>query len=99
MITEYPILKSNGITVNKNKYTITVNDKEHYTSKLIFDLLHYLMSNDHRIITRDELLNNVWCNDFIGVRTIDVHVKKLRLIIGNDKIMTIKKVGYIWKSN
>lgn len=99
MIIEHPILESNGITVNKNRYTITIDNKEHHVPKLILELLHYLMSNDNRIISRDELLNNVWGNDFIGERTIDVHIRKLRLIIGNDKITTIIKVGYIWKNN
>jgi len=96
---EYPILESNSIIVNKNKYTITINNKEQYTTKLVFDLLYYLMENNQRIITRDELLTNVWKNDFVGERTIDVHIKKLRNVIGNDKIITIKKVGYIWNNN
>jgi two-component system alkaline phosphatase synthesis response regulator PhoP len=99
MTIEYLILESNGIIINKNKYTITVNNKEHYASKLIFDLLYYLMSNDNRIVNRDELLNNVWGNDCIGERTIDVHIRKLRQLIGKDKITTIIKVGYIWKNN
>ena len=96
---EYPILNSNGVTVNKNKYTITVNNQELHIARLMFNLLHYLIENSERLISRDELLNNVWNNDFIGERTIDVHINKLRRIIGNEKIKTIKGVGYIWKSN
>lgn len=99
MIIEYPIITSNDITINKNKYTITVNGNEQYTTKLIFELLYYLVVNNQRIVSREELLENVWKNDFIGARTIDVHVKKLRNLIGDDKIITVKKVGYIWKSN
>jgi DNA-binding response OmpR family regulator len=96
---EHPILESNGVIANKNRYTITVNNKEQRTTKLNFELLHYLMKHEQRIVTRDELLTYVWENDFVGERTIDVHIRNLRALIGKDKIITIKKVGYIWNSN
>ena len=44
---------------------------------------------------REDILNRVWGNDVIvGGRTIDVHIRKLREKIGDEKFKTIKGVGY-----
>lgn len=63
---------------------------------LEYDLLVLLAKNKNRAFTRDQLLNQVWGNDYLGEsRTVDVHIgqlrKKLRLA---DVIKTIPKIGY-----
>lgn len=93
------IIESKGIIVDKNKYSIIIEGKEIYLSKLLFEILHFFVSNPNKIVTRDYFLNNVWGNSYVGERTVDVHIKKLRDIVGKDKIETLKKIGYIWKSN
>ena len=95
----YPILESNGIVVDKNKYSITMDGKEIYLTRLLFEVLHFFVSHPNKIITRDDFLDSVWKNNYVGERTVDVHIKKLRNIIGKNKIETINKIGYIWKSN
>lgn len=63
-----------------------------------FQLLEYLYKSSHRVVNRDEILENVWGKEIVvGERTIDVHVKKLRQRIGNDYIRTVKGVGYQFK--
>jgi DNA-binding response OmpR family regulator len=57
------------------------------------------MSHTERVIGREELLINVWQNINVDIRTIDVHIKNLRTLVGKDNIVTIMKVGYIWKNN
>lgn len=96
---DYPILESNGIVVDKNKYSITIDGKEIYLTRLLFEVLHFFVSHPNKIITRDDFLDSVWKNNYVGERTVDVHIKKLRNIIGKNKIETINKIGYIWKSN
>lgn len=95
----YPILESNGISIDKNKYTVTVNGKANYIPKMLFDLLYYFMSNTERIISRDELLINVWKNVNVDIRTVDVHITHLRRLIGKHNIVTIIKVGYLWQKD
>jgi two-component system alkaline phosphatase synthesis response regulator PhoP len=57
--------------------------------------LQLLFSEIGKVFTRDEIMNTVWGKDvFIGDRTIDVHIRKLREKLGNDIIETIKGVGY-----
>ena len=65
-----------------------------------FDLLVYLARHPGRVFRRDELLDAVWGDDFIGIdRTVDTHVtrvrKKLRPAIGEREVIeTVHGIGY-----
>ena len=63
-----------------------------------FELLSYLMEHMNRVVTRDELLDNIWGYDYIGdTRTVDVHIKRIReKIKDHDKwsIETVWGIGY-----
>ena len=54
-----------------------------------------MTSKPERVFTRDEIYNDVWGSDaFVGDRTIDVHIRKLREKIGDEYFETIKGIGY-----
>ena len=65
-----------------------------------FDLLAYLAANPERVVTRDELLREVWGYEMtVDTRTVDVHVRWLRQKLGETdalvpEIETSRKVGY-----
>jgi len=62
-----------------------------------YELLVFLMQNPGRVITRDELLRKVWGYDYLGeTRTVDVHVRRLRMQLGenNRLIETVTGIGY-----
>ena len=62
-----------------------------------YDLLVFFVQNSGRVLTRDELLRKVWGYDYIGdTRTVDVHVRRLRMKLGeqNRLIETVTGVGY-----
>jgi two-component system alkaline phosphatase synthesis response regulator PhoP len=63
-----------------------------------FELLHYLLENDNRVVSREELLNKIWGYEYDGEsRTLDIHIKTLRQKlgrIGTDRIKTVRSVGY-----
>ena len=65
-----------------------------------FDLLALLMSNRGKVYTRNEILDRVWGQDYIGdPRTVDVHIRWLREKVEPDPgspqmIVTIRGVGY-----
>ena len=65
-----------------------------------FELLHLLLANSGRVVTRDTLIDRVWGNDYFGdTKTLDVHVKRLRAKVEADpanptRIVTIRGVGY-----
>ena len=47
-----------------------------------------------KVFSRDDIIREVWNDSFVGDRTIDVHVRKIREKIGSRYIKTIKGVGY-----
>lgn len=60
-----------------------------------FNLLLLLTSKPSGVFTREEIFDHLWGTEiFVGDRTIDVYIKKLREKIGDKKIVTIKGVGY-----
>ncbi|HKM32139.1 MAG TPA: response regulator transcription factor [Oscillospiraceae bacterium] len=65
-----------------------------------FELLRLLMENKGRVLTRDELLDEIWGYDFVGeTRTLDMHIRSLRQKLNDDAenpiyIKTIRGVGY-----
>ena len=63
-----------------------------------FELLVYLMENQTRVVTRDELLNQIWGYEYDGeTRTLDMHIRTLRQKLGEEGgacIRTVRGVGY-----
>ncbi len=84
-----------GVKINKESYSVTVGGKEITLPKKEFELISLLGSKPGKVFSREEILTKVWGDDVvIGDRTIDVHVRKLRQKIGDDRIMTLKGIGY-----
>ena len=58
----------------------------------------YLMENQSKVVTRDELLNHIWGYDYDGeTRTLDMHIRTLRQKLGEEGafcIRTVRGVGY-----
>lgn len=65
-------------------------------TRLEFDLLLFLAERPHRVFTRGQLLTGVWGYEHTGERTVDVHVRRLRLKLGGNVpvITTVYGVGY-----
>jgi DNA-binding response OmpR family regulator len=64
---------------------------------LEFRLLAFLMERPGRVLTRDQLLEQVWGEDvFVTDRTVDTHIKRLRSKLGSraERVETIRGVGY-----
>ncbi|MBB6670720.1 response regulator transcription factor [Cohnella nanjingensis] len=68
-----------------------------------FQMLRTFMTYPDRALSRDELLNLIWGEDYVGdTKTVDVHVRKLREKIEDDasrpkRIETVWGVGYLWR--
>ena len=69
-----------------------------------FELLHVLLANAGRVLTREQLIDRVWGSDYVGdTKTLDVHVKRLRAKVEPDpstpeRIVTIRGLGYKYGS-
>jgi len=90
------VIKKKDFTIDKEKFiVIKKNGEEILLPKKEFELLNLLISKPDKVFTRDEIFHIVWGdNIFVGDRTIDVHIRKLREKLGDGHIKTIKGVGY-----
>lgn len=98
---EENLLTAGVITVNRLSYVVKVCDQEVPTlSPKEYELLIYLMSNRNKVLSREIILDAVWGIDYFGdLRTIDTHIKKLRVKLGKGSkyIKTIIRVGYMFE--
>ena len=83
---------------------VFINDEEVNLTAKEFDLLKLLIQNPNKVYSRDDLLNLVWGYDYPGdVRTVDVHVRRLREKVENNPsdpkyIHTKWGVGYFFQN-
>jgi two-component system, OmpR family, response regulator RegX3 len=88
------------IRMDLDKHQVTVNSIAVTFPLKEFELLEYLMRNSGRVLTRSQLIDRVWGNDYFGdTKTLDVHIKRLRAKIEADPanptiIHTIRGLGY-----
>ncbi len=84
-----------NVSIDFEKYMVTVDGKPMYLPKKEFTLLQLLTSRPSKVFTREEIFDHLWGDDiYVGDRTIDVYIRKLREKLGDRKIKTIKGVGY-----
>ncbi|AGF54881.1 DNA-binding response OmpR family regulator [Clostridium saccharoperbutylacetonicum] len=93
-------VEKDEITINFDTRTVIRDGRELLLKRKEFDLLSYLYKNKGIVFTRQQLLNEVWGYDYYGdTRTVDVHIRRLRANLGDDKensiIETVFGVGYV----
>lgn len=81
-------------SIDIEKHKVLINKNEVDFPKKEFSLLSLLTSKPEKVFTRDEIYSHVWGQDVVCDRTIDVYIRKIREKIGQDRIKTIKSVGY-----
>lgn len=93
------VLRSNDLSLDLDRYTVTYANEPVELTKREFDLLKYLLENKNIVLTREKLLETVWGFDYLGdTNVVDVYIRYLRSKIDekhNRKIIhTIRGVGY-----
>lgn len=86
-----------GLYLEPARHLVRVNGREVTLTLKEFDLLCMLFRNRGVVLTRDRILNEVWGYAFDGEnRTVDVHIRTLRVKLGEcgDLIETVRGVGY-----
>ena len=90
------MLRVGRYTVDRERFSVFTDDGQriHFPRKE-FELLYTLAQRPGVVFTREQLLKLVWGTEPpIGVRTIDVHVRKIRDKIGQSIVETVRGVGY-----
>ncbi len=91
------VLRAGPLRVEPDRHRCFVNEGEVELTAKEFDLLQRLMQRPGRVMTRDQLLEQIWGSDIVvTTRTIDTHLKRLREKLGpaGDMIETVRGVGY-----
>lgn len=94
------VIQSGQLKIDVGTHTIEVDSEVKKLPKKQFEILMYLIENKGVILTREQILERVWSDEY-GVydRVVDTHIKKLRALLGSEstQIETAVGVGYMWK--
>ncbi len=91
------ILTIGPLVINNDSYQVKLHGAPLSLTRKEFSLLHLLAKNKERVYSREQLLHLIWGDNYQGSgRTVDTHIKTLRLKMGNDGnvIETVWGIGY-----
>lgn len=91
------VLEMGGLTMDLGSREVSVNGRPVSLTKKEFELLEYLLRNPQIVLSRDNILNEIWDFDYDGdTRIVDVHIFKLRNKLQGSgvKIASLRGVGY-----
>jgi DNA-binding response OmpR family regulator len=93
--TELEVL-SGGIVIDKYAHTVSVDGRPVTLTPLEFSLLVYFVEHTGRLLTRRQLVHEVWGEHYDGgPRTVDIHVSRLRRKLGSSlPLDTLRRIGY-----
>ncbi|MBR6072092.1 MAG: response regulator transcription factor [Acholeplasmatales bacterium] len=89
------ILEFNGYVIDFDKRIVTENGQNINLTSKEYDLLYFLLENKTKAFSRDQILDNVWGNDYFGSdRVVDDLMRRLRQKMPNLNVETIYGFGY-----
>ena len=92
----HPVIDIKGVTLDPSGHQVIFEGRTIKLSRREFALLHTLMDNPNRVITRQKIIDALYgWNEEIDSNALEVHIHHLRKKFGNDFIRTIRGVGYI----
>lgn len=97
---DYSILEVGPVRIDVDRHSVSVRGEAVSLPLKEFDLLELLVRNCGRVLTRGQLIDRVWGNNYVGdTKTLDVHIKRLRAKIEKDPaepehLLTVRGLGY-----
>ena len=94
------VLGDGRVRMDLERHTVTVDGVDTPMPLKEYDLLEYLLRNPGRVLTRGQLIDHVWGEDYVGdTKTLDVHIKRIRSKIEEEPkrpthLVTVRGVGY-----
>ncbi len=92
------VVRFKDLELNLATYQATVGRQPVDLTYMEYELLRFFVTNPSRAWSRDQILSKVWGYDYFGgSRTVDVHVRRLRAKLGEERaswITTVRSVGY-----
>lgn len=99
------VIRAGALTVDLERHSVFKNGVELELTQREFELVRFLAQNPGRVVSRQELMSEVWQYDYFGdVRTVDVAVRRLREKLEDNPaepvyVITRRGVGYYFESN
>ncbi len=95
------VLACGEIEVNCQEMKVYKNGREIVLSKRELQLLLYLWENAGRIVSKENILTNIWDMDgqFVDENTVTVNISRLKNKLETDEISNVRGLGYIWSGN
>ena len=91
------------LRLDPRSHVVTLGQRKLSLRLVEFKLLRFLMAWPDRVFTRSELLDHVWGEEvYVDDRTVDVHVRRLRIALGEvhrDLVATVRSGGYKFDSS
>lgn len=89
------VLNISGYKISKNQRTVFLNDEEIQLTNKEFELLSYFFENKNNLISREQILVNVWGDDYFGSdRVVDDTIRRLRKKMDKLSLETVYGYGY-----
>ena len=89
------IINYQGLQLNLDKKTVSIDDEELPFTKTEFEILHLLLEERGRVFSRQELIDRIWPKDVLVLdRTVDVHITRLRKKVGKFAKCIVTRLGF-----
>lgn len=94
------VIEVNGVRLDVERHQVAVDGTDVRFALREFELLELFLRNAGRVLTRGQLMDRIWGNEYVGdTKTLDVHVKRLRAKIERDpsapqRLITVRGLGY-----
>lgn len=97
---EEAVIEAGGVRIDVDRHVASVRGEELSLPLKEFELLEMLVRNAGRVMTRGQLIDRIWGQDYVGdTKTLDVHVKRLRAKVEKEPsspslLVTVRGLGY-----
>ncbi len=97
-VSDNPVLRHGDLELNTATYQAYLAGRPVDLTYMEYELLRFFVEHPNRVWSREQILSKVWGYDYFGgSRTVDVHVRRLRAKLGEERaswITTVRSVGY-----
>ena len=91
--------RKGNIYIDHERYKVVIGKSAYSLPRLEFRMMSLLFSDPNKIFSKDEIAHEIWHNkDISSKRTIDIHIRNIRRVLGEDIIKTYRGLGYCLKS-
>ena len=92
---QHSVISYQGLVMDLDKKTVTIDGNEVAFTKTEFELLHLLLSERGRVFSREQLIERVWPKDVLVLdRTVDVNIPRLRKKVGRFAKCIVTRLGF-----